>query len=550
MRRRHRIISLAFVVMLILCITITQIPGISNANALEQTEKTQAETTQTVGEIIKRSIRVFSLPKTSSEILGLAEEGTTYIVNPYYSSRRWYQIIYNDKTGYVRKAFVSLSETSSDDVSPSEITTDDVSLSETTTDDISLSETSSDDVSPSETTTSLVSFSGTTTGDDVNTPLSTTLETPEATPGPIATDIPQATFSPSVTKTSEDTSSPDDTTGDNSSASDSDSNEGTDNDMADSTEIIDANSWYTIDNAQFGIDNTGQNARATTDGINQALEWAKEQGYENIKFTDGTYLIQCTWNNRFIAPTDGILVPSGLTLDLGNAVFQMEANDYPAYCIFGIVNQSDVTIKGGTLIGDLDEHVYSASSDSSSHEWGFGICVSASTNVLIQGVTIKKMTGDGIILEGSYDYIANGGKVSSNVKVLNCNISNCRRQGISVVGSNNTEIAGNEIYNISGTDPQYGIDVEPELDYTVTNSIIHDNTIYGCSGGAIDACKGSDYEIYNNTCTGNIILAVFSSNVKIYENTIIDTFIRVMDGTTNVIMTDNILIGNSWEFYG
>ena len=299
--------------------------------------------------------------------------------------------------------------------------------------------------------------------------------------------------------------------------------------------------WYTIDNAQFGIDNTGQNPRATTDGINQALEWAKAQGYENIRFTDGTYLIQCTWNNRYIAPTDGILVPSGLTLDLGNAVFQMEANDYPTYCIFGVVNKTDVTILGGTLIGDLETHIYAASEDSYTHEWGFGICISASTNVLIQNVTIKKMTGDGIILEGSYDYIANGGKISSNVSVINCSISDCRRQGISVVGASDSDIAGNEIFNISGTDPQFGIDIEPELDYIIQNLKIYNNTIYNCSGGAISCVEGSNYSIYSNTCREAGIIAVKCSNVKIYQNIVTSSLIRIYKEASNVEAYNNQL---------
>ena len=42
--------------------------------------------------------------------------------------------------------------------------------------------------------------------------------------------------------------------------------------------------WYTIENERFGIDSTGGNARATTDGINAALLWAKEQGYTHIRF--------------------------------------------------------------------------------------------------------------------------------------------------------------------------------------------------------------------------------------------------------------------------
>lgn len=305
------------------------------------------------------------------------------------------------------------------------------------------------------------------------------------------------------------------------------------------------NGIYTIENARFGIDSTGGNARATTDGINAALRWAKEQGFTTVKFEKGTYMIQCNWRNRFIAPTDGILVPSGLTLDLNGSTFMMEPNSYPEYCIFGIVNAKDVTIKNGKLIGDLDNHVYAKSSASPTHEFGFGVVISASTNVTIRNLTITKMTGDGIIVEGSYIALADGGRVSTNVRLLDNDISNCRRQGISIIGARNSEIAGNRIYNISGTDPQYGIDIEKELDYIVDKLKIHDNVIYNCSGGAISCHSGNDYEVYNNICSGNII-AVFSSNIRIYGNTIKDSFINVIEGASNITVENNILEGNSW----
>ncbi len=303
---------------------------------------------------------------------------------------------------------------------------------------------------------------------------------------------------------------------------------------------------YTIENARFGIDNTGANARQTTDGINAALNWAKEQGYNTIKFVKGTYMIQCKWRNRFIAPTDGILVPSDLTLDLGGSTFMMEPNDYPEYTIFGIVNQSDVTIKNGTLIGDLDSHVYKPSQASPTHEFGFGICISASRNVLIQGVTISKMTGDGIIVEGSYSKLSDGGSVSSRVRILDCKIFSCRRQGISVIGARDSEIARNEIFNIRGTAPEYGIDLESELDYVIDKIKVHSNKIYDCAGGAITCHSGTNFEVYSNLCIGTNILAVFSSHVKIYNNTVQNSFIHVMSGASNITVTDNILDAQSW----
>ncbi len=298
--------------------------------------------------------------------------------------------------------------------------------------------------------------------------------------------------------------------------------------------------WYTVENDRFDIDGTGGNARATTDGINQALAWAQEQGYTYVRFAKGTYMIQCNWRDRYQAPTDGILVPSGMTLDLGDSIFVIEPNSYPEYAIFAIVNQSDVTILGGTLVGDRDKHIYAPSVASPSHEFGFGICVSASRNVLIDGVTIKDMTGDGIILEGSYMALSDGGMVSSQVRILGCDISNCRRQGISVVGSVDSLIAHNRIYDIEGTNPQFGIDVEPELDYIVGNLQIHDNVIAGCAGGAISAHSGSNYQVYDNACYGSVI-AVKSDHVKIYGNLIENGLLRIYPDAAYIELYDNIL---------
>lgn len=303
---------------------------------------------------------------------------------------------------------------------------------------------------------------------------------------------------------------------------------------------------YTIDNNLFGISSNGANARQTTDGINNALVWAKSQGYTKVKFAAGTYLIQCNWNNRYCAPTDGILVPSDMTLDLGASVFVMETNSYHAYSIISVVNQKNVTITGGTLVGDRDSHIYAYAEGSETHEWGFGICISASSNVVLEGVTIRNTTGDGIILEGSYESLSNGGSISSEIKIMNCNISNSRRQGISVIGAVNSEISGNTIYNIAGTDPQFGIDVETEFDYPVDNLKIHDNTIYGCSAGAINCNKGSNYEVYANKCIGNNIYVAKASYVRIYGNTIENSSITVSPYASYITVENNILNSGSW----
>lgn len=275
---------------------------------------------------------------------------------------------------------------------------------------------------------------------------------------------------------------------------------------------------YVIDNKQFGISNDKTNARATTDGINAALREAKAQGHTTIKLAKGEYLIECTGNNRWVLPTDGIIVPSDITLDLSEAKIYLKPNDYEIYGLLQLINVENVTIIGGHLVGDRYEHSYEVGK---SHEYGFGVQIISSTNVTIKDMKIEGMTGDAVIL------ISEGGKPSNeqnanyNVTVTGCELFDCRRQGISVVNAVGVEIANNKIYNIHGTAPQFGIDVEPEVDYgcVAKNIRIHHNTISDCVGG-ISFHGGTDMEAYENTLDGICLIAVYAQRVRITKNTV------------------------------
>ncbi|MDR1938183.1 MAG: hypothetical protein LBQ73_06780, partial [Tannerellaceae bacterium] len=80
---------------------------------------------------------------------------------------------------------------------------------------------------------------------------------------------------------------------------------------------------FVINNAEFGIRSDKTNARATTDGINRAIETAKEEGYNVVKFAPGDYLISCE-NPWWDLPRDGIFLCSKMTFDLGTARFFAE----------------------------------------------------------------------------------------------------------------------------------------------------------------------------------------------------------------------------------
>ena len=102
------------------------------------------------------------------------------------------------------------------------------------------------------------------------------------------------------------------------------------------------------------------------------------------------------------------------------------------------------------IIGERDQHL------GTTGEWGMGISIRGSNNVLIENVAINNMWGDGIYI-GSTELQ----NFSENIKIINPILNNNRRQGISIISAKKLEINSAVITNTKGTPPQCGIDIEP-----------------------------------------------------------------------------------------
>lgn len=182
-----------------------------------------------------------------------------------------------------------------------------------------------------------------------------------------------------------------------------------------------------------------------------------------VYIPDGTYMIYADDNT-----TGGILPKSNQTIILSeNAVLKAITTSNDHYNIINIRNVSNVYIRGGKVQGEKDTH------DGTTGEWGYGILVTGGQNVTIEKMEICDCWGDAVIITYSSG-------VSKNVKVIDCVLHDCRRQGVSVVGGEYLTIKDCEIYNISGTNPQYGIDIEPDgaryaRNVIIDNCYIHDN---------------------------------------------------------------------------
>lgn len=122
---------------------------------------------------------------------------------------------------------------------------------------------------------------------------------------------------------------------------------------------------------------------------------------------------------------------------------------------------------GGTIIGDKHTHT------GTEGEWGMGINLKGAFNTTISGLTIKDCWGDCIYVGGN----------SRNVLIERCKLDHGRRQGISIVKANGVTIRNCTITNVSGNNPQYAIDVEPNSRDSVDNIIIERVIVKECEGG-------------------------------------------------------------------
>lgn len=98
-----------------------------------------------------------------------------------------------------------------------------------------------------------------------------------------------------------------------------------------SNEAISEYDTYRVNDRTHGIYNNGTNAESTTQGIQDALDYAHEQGYKKIIFNSGNYLIDP--NN---CP---ITIPSDMIVDFNGSIIRpVEKNSYvtgsTAYTIF------------------------------------------------------------------------------------------------------------------------------------------------------------------------------------------------------------------------
>ncbi len=252
---------------------------------------------------------------------------------------------------------------------------------------------------------------------------------------------------------------------------------------------------HVIDLKQWQISNTGTDPVETRTKLNDAIKWAKDKGYDKIVIPPGTYLVGEATNDAYAG---GIDLQGDMTLELSQGtVIKMAPTDRWNYCVINVNDHSNVTIRGGEVIGDRDKHDYGSPPDA--HDEGHAICVWTGVDrVLIENMKLHEVTGDGVLILGVKANGTTAEKATTNVTIRNNEIFHNRRQGVSIVGGHNIVIEKNKIHDIGGTSPEFGIDIEgagrSDKDVWIYQNDFHDN-----AGGDFVTSSGRNVWLEENT---------------------------------------------------
>lgn len=215
----------------------------------------------------------------------------------------------------------------------------------------------------------------------------------------------------------------------------------------------------------------------------------------------------------FIDVDKGLHIPSNTTVVMedGAELLAIPTKN-SSYSVVNINNAHNVTLIGGRIVGERAHHLGHGG------EWGMGINIRGSSNIMIRGTSVSDCWGDGFYLGMGSDKRTPCKDISiSNVKSFNN-----RRQGISIVACIGAKITDSEFENTNGTAPASGIDLEPNGSDPVKNVSISGCKVIGNAGCGIQTANRVD-ELVIERCTvsGNgrsaIMLHGYVSDVSILD---------------------------------
>jgi parallel beta-helix repeat protein len=282
----------------------------------------------------------------------------------------------------------------------------------------------------------------------------------------------------------------------------------------------------------------GNGLQDDTSAIQTAIDQISNGG--TVLIPDGVYLIDTKKH---------IKLKSNMSLKLtSGATLKAIENDLSNYSILRLEKLENVKVMGGTLQGDRSQH------HGVDGEWGMGLEIYASKNILITGVNAIDNWGDGFYV----------GNQSKNIIFDSVVADNNRRQGMSITSAEDVIVKNSIFKNTNGALPMDGLDLEPNRGETVKNIQILNSKFLSNKGCGIESTVSDETAgtafvkniiIEGNTVKQNGAIDNYSAGIKIsrqsgqiinnniVEDNLHDGIIIVNDAFKNIV-SNNRVTGN------
>jgi Endopolygalacturonase len=210
---------------------------------------------------------------------------------------------------------------------------------------------------------------------------------------------------------------------------------------------------------QVNVMNFGAKGDGITDdtaAIQKAIDYASSNFIDTVIIPDGTFMIN---------PTVSVKLKSKIKLNLSdNATLKAIPTSSGHYDVILIQNVNNVSVVGGNIIGERYSHL------SINGDHGMGIGIYDSSYVTITDISISDCLGDGIYLGSNSESGYN-----SNVDIERFTCDNNRRMGLTIISAKNLTIRDGVCSNTNGTEPQSGLDLEPNYATQILQNVLIDN---------------------------------------------------------------------------
>ncbi|MDY8136289.1 right-handed parallel beta-helix repeat-containing protein [Aquimarina sp. 2201CG5-10] len=271
-----------------------------------------------------------------------------------------------------------------------------------------------------------------------------------------------------------------------------------------------------------------------------------------------------TTNQNFYPSEEGINVPSDFNLVMtDNTHLRVFPNDNPRYALLAIRDAANVTITGGNLHGDRDNHIFT---NGGTHEKGHLMHLHAAVNVTITGLKMFHANGDGMKIDSLNFTFQSNYKPSNNIVVTGCTFDGNRRNNLSITDGfdilieNNTFLnAGIDTGSSTGTPPKFAIDIEAHRERADNGEIVYyerarditlrNNTERASVAGGFAVYIGEDVIVEDNDIETSISWS-YTTGTKIRNNTLTANPNRV--GRSGIVggRSDNTATTFGNEIYG